>query len=566
MRLEAPTEQIQPGQCIAQGRYLLLEVLGRGGLATVFAARDTRDGSEVAVKVLCDRYVGRPEREERLRREFEYAARIDHPAIISVYEQGTLEDGRPYFSMERVHGRPLSQLLSGSGGLPFPRVHRLARALAAALEAVHRAGIVHRDVKPDNVLVVDDDHVTLIDFGIAGDDDAPAVPVGHSSRLTRVNDLLGTHEYMAPEQVLKRPPRRSMDVFALGVVMYELLSSITPYSGMGVREYVQLQLDGDPLLRTAARWGRIKGAPPELAELIDQCRRRDPAQRPVDMGEVIRRLDAMAPALVMGATVAAGAPTPVLAPAPVPSLSPSPVMVIDARDSVPMAAATVRPQPWWRRTPMWAAVPVAVAVSLLWLSIDGPVGRNDSGPPAESGSSVEPVAVGTPGPSVGAAEGSHAHAAMRTRGESGSDRGALEDAAIDAEPGIPTVEDAPSMVARPVGRSSPRGSPKARPKRTKAAPPSAPSTTPDEDECALSLTRARAAFASYRWSAVLAHTRAPSCWAEHQAEYLMMRTEALMEMERWAECVRTGRRSSDPGVRRHAERCQKRLATITDTP
>ncbi|MCA9711386.1 MAG: hypothetical protein KDK70_36445, partial [Myxococcales bacterium] len=121
---DEPTDQLAPGQVVAQGRFVLLEVLGRGGLATVFRARDTRDGTEVALKALCDRYVGRPEREERLRREFEYAARIDHPAVVDVYEQGALEDGRPFFSMELVPGRPMSHVLSGSGGLPYPRMRR----------------------------------------------------------------------------------------------------------------------------------------------------------------------------------------------------------------------------------------------------------------------------------------------------------------------------------------------------------------------------------------------------------------------------------------------------------
>ena len=140
----------------------------------------------MALKVLCDRYVGRPEREERLRREFDYAARVDHPSVIRVEELGALEDGRPFFAMELVRAPALSSIVSGSGGLPFPRTRRLARAIAVALDAVHRAGIVHRDIKPENVLVLDDDHVKLIDFGMAGDDDAPAVPAGHTSRLTRV--------------------------------------------------------------------------------------------------------------------------------------------------------------------------------------------------------------------------------------------------------------------------------------------------------------------------------------------------------------------------------------------
>lgn len=617
MRKDEPAERIKAGQAVARGRYVLLEVLGRGGLATVFRARDTHEGSEVALKVLRDRYVGRPEREERLRREFEYAARVDHPDVIDVGELGTLEDGRPFFSMELVEGRPLSGVLSGSGGLSFERMRRLTRALAVALDAVHRAGIVHRDVKPANVLVLDGDRIKLIDFGMAGDDDAPAVPAGHTSRLTRANDLLGTHEYMAPEQVLKRSPRRSMDVFALGVVMYELLSSNTPYSGMGVREYVELQIAGDPLLRSAERWGRIREAPAELAVLIDDCRRRDPRQRPVDMQEVIRRLDAlevpteeraMAPAIgesavmpgvMVGESVivpevaavesavmpgaAMGVPHEPAETRMVAASSPALALMIGTSINEGAASARApavgRSHAWWRPT-AWVVVPAAATV-VLWLGLAGR-GTPKSGAPTAlhplTAESAEPaglteasVLVGTPDRVSSRTAGSWTADGEPMPSTGGS---AEED---DARP--ESTADTDGAIAERIGGASPeagateiRGgnspsaahAPMRRPERRSA--PSAPRRSSAEGECARHVTDARAAFTSYRWPAVLAHTRDASCWSAHRVEHLRMRTEALMEEERWTECVRTGRRSSDPEVQRFAERCHRRLARIAEAP
>lgn len=653
-------ERIEPGQVVARGRYHLRGILGRGGLATVFRAEDAQTGSEVALKVLRDRYTGRPERAERLRREFEYAARIDHPAVIDVHELGALDDGRPFFSMEMIDGLPLSRVLSGSGGLPFERMCRLTRAIAVALDAVHHAGIVHRDVKPANVLVLADDQVKLIDFGMAGDDDAPAVPAGHTARLTRANDLLGTHHYMAPEQVLKESPRTSMDVFALGVVMYEMLSSNTPYSGMGVREYVELQIAGDPLLRSAERWGRIRSAPAELAVLIDDCRRREPGRRPVDMQAVIRRLDALevlpdepAAAIQSMATLLGTSPMPLdetqaplvpsiqpnssmaapgeltasprvvpsplaLPPAPAPSESATALAVTPGPLALPSSLAVcgptgstaVAPSPlgaapnalalapvvmpevqrgsasvarpasmqrhaWWRPV-VWALIPAAAAV-VLWIAL--PVGDAFMDQPpttirsSTDADSVEaPISVGKPDQILShTAESSttlgalfpHADEERASGGRQPNDEGAATGGALAEPTGDPPAE------ARLVERNSAGDSPAPRKSKRRAPPRSAPSKAKppsNADRCSDHRALARAAYAAYRWSAVLAHTRDASCWSGHEAQYLEMRTEALMEEGRWSECLRTGRRSSDPSVRRHAERCKRRLATIAETP
>lgn len=543
MRSSEQQERIRPGQVVARGRYVLLEELGRGGLATVFRAKDACDGSEVALKVLCDRYVGRPEREERLRREFDYAARVDHPAVIRVKELGVLEDGRPFFSMELVPGRPLSGIISGSGGLPFPRTRRLARAIAMALDAVHSAGIVHRDIKPENVLVLDGDRVKLIDFGMAGDDDAPAVPAGHRSRLTRANDLLGTHEYMAPEQVFKAPPRRAMDVFALGVVMYEMLSSITPYSGMKAREYVELQTAGDPCLRSADRWARLKGAPVAFAELVDNCRRREPGDRPGDMQEVIRRLDALdrvgsSPALV-----------PVRVPAAVVASVVTDLQPIVVRESF-KERSRIRPSPviWIGAAAVTLAMllgPQVMPGSRMVGAAEAPRTTSVAAVTADASAFAEPMHASMPYPSP----------ARTSVGE------VVELSADPPQPHEPDLGNASEAPGTARGVTSGRAK-RAIPRATR--PVSMPSPTPAR--CERILAAAKAAFDSYNWKAVLEHTSEPACWSRRREERLTMRTEALMEEERWTECVRTGRRSAEPRVRRFAERCQKRLDTIVHEP
>ncbi len=554
---EPPAEKITVGQVVADGRYELLEVLGRGGLATVFRARDRRDGGEVALKVLCDRYVNRPERAERLRREYEYAMRIDHPAVVAVGELGRLDDGRPYFSMEVIDGRPLSRVLSGSGGLSYERTRRLARAIAVALDACHEAGVVHRDLKPDNVLVLEDDRIKLIDFGMAGDADAPAVPAGHQARLTRVNDLLGTHEYMAPEQVIKAPPQRSMDVFALGVVMYEMLSSITPYSGMRPREYVELQINGDPCLRSAERWARIREAPVALAELIDDCRRRECERRPASMREVIERLDMLE---VVG------------------SRSPVVVPIALADLGVEAAPVAVVPRRSRRRRMGWGAACGAAAAAVLiaswgvaaWDARDARLGEVAAGElrlekstaSRDDGAAVMQDEASLP-QLVSVAQGD-------AEGHAGTEPRSVPEPSAEPQPkpAAPGQASAPAADHRQA-RSAMESKARRASQRPSGRRPSAlPGSSDHEKNCAVHRKHARSAFSSYRWTSVLTHTRDPKCWSgdDDNDEYLMMRTEALMESGRWSECVRTGRRSSDPSVRRHAQRCQMRLDTISDTP
>lgn len=523
MNREDEPEPLRPGQIVGDGRYLLGEVLGRGGLATVFAAQDRVRGREVALKVLRVRYVGRPEREERLRRELEYARRVEHPAVIEVYELGVLEGRRPFFAMERVRGRPLSQVLSGAGRLAIDRVVGLTRAIAEALEALHRQGIVHRDVKPANVLVLDDDRIKLLDLGMAGDENAPAVPAGHTGRLTRVDDLLGTHEYMAPEQVLKAPPHRAMDVFSLGVVMYELLAGLTPYSGMKVREYVALQVEGDPHVRSAVRWARLRGAPVELAELIDECRLREPGRRP-GIGVVIERLERIAAQQAMrrGLVLApARGLARVLRPRESAEVVPVPVSS-SAGPSTEVGAGLAcngrHPRRWaWRAAGL--GVPVVVGLA-GWLS--QPAGlRRAIEQPLTVSSVLEhegPPEV-TSKPSLAVAR-----------------------PAEEANAQIPAVEPLPivSAVDEP-------GAPTDQPSAVRTTPATLRERPNLAQHCERVRENANAAAQRRDWAAALRMAVERRCWVE-PTERLRLEVRALAQLQRWEACMTAGRGSTDDVV------------------
>jgi predicted Ser/Thr protein kinase len=195
------------------GDLELLEEIGRGGMGRVYRARDRKLDRIVAVKFLPPELASLPDFRERLEREARALARLAHPNVVAVHDLGR-EDEAPYIVMEYAEGRPLSELLP----LPLDRALDVALQTASALAAAHRAGIVHRDVKPENVLVDDAGRVKVADFGIAR-----LLAPEDESRLTSVGGVLGTPRYMAPEALAGAAPGPRMDVYSLGVLVHEML-------------------------------------------------------------------------------------------------------------------------------------------------------------------------------------------------------------------------------------------------------------------------------------------------------------------------------------------------------
>ncbi|MFI1027749.1 serine/threonine-protein kinase [Streptomyces sp. NPDC020951] len=253
------------GRLVA-GRYRLLAKLGHGGMGTVWRAKDETVDREVAVKEprVPDHL---PEREranafERMRREARAAARLDHPAVVNVHDVAVV-DGRPWIVMELVHGRSLGDVLQ-EGTLSAREAARIGLELLGALEAAHAAGILHRDVKPDNVLLGRHERVVLTDFGIAR--------IEGETNLTDTGGFVGSPEYIAPERVLGQRPGPASDLWSLGVVLYAATEGVSPFRRSNTPATLQSVLNAVPAPPAAAQG--------PLAEAVNGLLEKDPARRP----------------------------------------------------------------------------------------------------------------------------------------------------------------------------------------------------------------------------------------------------------------------------------------------
>ena len=264
-------------------RYRLDSVIARGGMATVYLATDTRLDRAVAVKVMHRALAEDPEFVARFTREAKASARISAPEVVAVHDQGTDADTRlAYLVMEHVRGINLRQLLQERGALPPARAVSLMEPVLRALAAAHAAGLVHRDIKPENVLLADDGRVKVADFGLAR-----AV---ETSTLTQTTGLLiGTVAYLAPEQVESGTADARTDVYAAGVLLWELLTGAPPYGGDSPLSVAYKHVNEDVPPPSSA----VPGIPPELDALVVRATRRDPDARPLDGGAFLADLVAL---------------------------------------------------------------------------------------------------------------------------------------------------------------------------------------------------------------------------------------------------------------------------------
>ena len=261
----APEPEPGTGRLIG-GRYRLLAKLGHGGMGTVWRAKDETVDREVAVKEprVPDHL---PEREranafERMRREARAAARLDHPAVVNVHDVAVV-DGQPWIVMELVHGRSLGDALQ-EGTLGAREAARIGLEVLGALEAAHAAGILHRDVKPDNVLLGRHDRVVLTDFGIA--------QIEGETNLTDTGGFVGSPEYIAPERVLGQRPGPASDLWSLGVVLYAATEGVSPFRRSNTPATLQSVLNATPAVPASASG--------PLADVITGLLQKDPARRP----------------------------------------------------------------------------------------------------------------------------------------------------------------------------------------------------------------------------------------------------------------------------------------------
>ncbi|MDH2391467.1 serine/threonine-protein kinase [Streptomyces sp. HNM0663] len=380
------------GRLIA-GRYRLLGPLGEGGMGVVWRARDELLGREIAVKeVRAPAALGAVDERRlyaRLEREAWAAARVSHRNVVTVHDVA-MQDGRPWIVMELVRGLALSDVLEAEGPLPPRRAAHIGAEVLAALRAAHAAGVLHRDVKPGNVLIANDGRVVLTDFGIA--------TVEGSTQLTMTGELVGSPEFLAPERALGREPGPESDLWSLGVLLYAAVEGSSPFRQntlLGtLRAVVEQELP-------PPRWAG------ELTPVLVGLLRKDPAER-MPAEEAERRLREVGAG---GSARTESPPTPATPPGPGASYSPTVAasgtgpaaaslpdpVTVGAATTAAGAAAPDRSRRATRALAAAAAVLLLVIGGTAWALLSAGDGKDEGGTASEGGSSLPPASQSTNG-------------------------------------------------------------------------------------------------------------------------------------------------------------------------
>jgi serine/threonine protein kinase len=261
----APNLTLRPGDTL--DGYELGEVVATSGMATVFRARDLKSGLQVAIKVPHPEVESDPTMFDRFRREEEIGTRIDHPGVMKVFANP--DRSQVYMVMEWLDGRLLRQLLNEEKKLPAERAAKLMIGICEALDHVHTNGVAHRDLKPENIMVDEGDQIHLIDFGIAASAGARRLTFAHFSQS------MGTPDYISPEQVRgKRGDARS-DIYALGVMLYEMLTGVVPFTGAN-----PFAVMNDRLLNQPVPPREVESSiTPQMQEIVYRAMEREPKNR-----------------------------------------------------------------------------------------------------------------------------------------------------------------------------------------------------------------------------------------------------------------------------------------------
>ncbi len=250
---------------IFDGRYRIVRKLGSGGMATVYLAEDQELGRRVAIKILNERHANDDQFVERFRREAKNAAGLSHPNVVSIYDRGEAE-GTYYIAMEHLGGRNLKELISARGPAPVHTAVEVGRQVLAALAHAHKNEVVHRDIKPHNIMVDDDRRVKVTDFGIAR---------AGASQMTEAGSIVGTAQYLSPEQARGTAVDRRSDLYSVGVVLYELLTGKVPFTGDSPVEIAMKHLSDTPPAPSELQ----PGVPKELDLVVMRALAKDPERR-----------------------------------------------------------------------------------------------------------------------------------------------------------------------------------------------------------------------------------------------------------------------------------------------
>jgi eukaryotic-like serine/threonine-protein kinase len=259
------------------GRYRLIKRVATGGMGEVWQAQDETILRLVAIKILKQQYMGDPDFVDRFRTEAKHAAMINHDGIANVYDYGE-DEGSAFLVMELVPGEALSSILEREKTLPAKQVISIIAQTALALDAAHREGLVHRDVKPGNLLITPDGQVKITDFGIAR--------VANQVSLTQTGQVMGTVQYLAPEQATGKAATAAGDIYSLGIVAYEALAGRRPFKGDTQMAIAMAQINDVPPPLP-------EGIDPKLVRLVMDCLAKKPDQRPRSALELAARAEAL---------------------------------------------------------------------------------------------------------------------------------------------------------------------------------------------------------------------------------------------------------------------------------
>jgi len=343
-------------------RYEITGLLGQGGMGHVLSARHVVLGNRLAIKVLRREMTRDAEIVERFRREARAASAIGHSGIVAVKDFGALPSGASYYVMEHVEGQSVAEALAEARAFPLARALDVVRQMANALGAAHAAGIVHRDVKPENVLLTKTfdghaDQVKILDFGIA--------KLDFASRLSGAHRVLGTPAYMSPEQARGQTLDLRADVYALGMVFYELLTGDVAFDDARPLEVLRMQI------MTPAPSVRLlrPDVPDAIEQLIARCLEKKQEARPASMKEIADAIE------TVQATMPAASVTPTPAPIPrraaprpkLPSISVAPI-TSSSPPSVPSRATPVATAPARRSHATWIAGAVLTLIGVAALA------------------------------------------------------------------------------------------------------------------------------------------------------------------------------------------------------
>lgn len=301
---------------LIDGRYRVVERLGVGGMADVYLADDTHLGRQVALKILHSRFAEDREFVERFRREASAAAGLQHPNVVSVYDRGNYGETY-YIAMEYLQGRTLSELIEG-GPLPLEQTISIVGQILAAARFAHRRGVIHRDLKPHNVIVDDEGRAKVADFGIAR---------AGASDMTQTGSVMGTAHYLSPEQAQGLEVTACSDLYSIGVILYQCLTGRVPFEGDSAVAVALKQVSEEPLPPSAVS----PALPPGLDAVVLRALAKDPALRFQAADEFLEELEVAAHGGEPGQQTAAFRPVPGAAPStstmvgapPVPSATPA---------------------------------------------------------------------------------------------------------------------------------------------------------------------------------------------------------------------------------------------------